>query len=93
MPAGADMPVPAPANTEPVPEPSQISMITPAAEPGSWACGNFQSLLEQHSRPTADTADEIKWLRQTENACKAALQQFQLNSKLLSSSLTPNAAL
>ena len=37
--------------------------------------------------------DEGAWLAQTANSAKGALQQFQLNSKLLSSSLTPNAAL
>ena len=33
------------------------------------------------------------WLKQAEGLCKGALQQFQLQSKLLSSALTPNAAL
>jgi len=36
---------------------------------------------------------EIEWLKQTVSRCKGALQQFQLRSKLLSESLTPNAAL
>ncbi|MDY0222603.1 MAG: FtsK/SpoIIIE domain-containing protein [Desulfobacterium sp.] len=36
---------------------------------------------------------EKEWLKQTVSRCKGALQQFQLRSKLLSESLTPNAAL
>jgi DNA segregation ATPase FtsK/SpoIIIE, S-DNA-T family len=36
---------------------------------------------------------ETGWLKQTVSRCKGALQQFQLRSKLLSESLTPNAAL
>lgn len=44
--------------------------------------------------PTSEkTQDEQKWLRETENKTKGALQQFQLQSKLLSSKLTPNSAL
>jgi S-DNA-T family DNA segregation ATPase FtsK/SpoIIIE len=50
-------------------------------------------LLQQHNSPKTDSEEEIRWLRQTESACKAALQQFQLHSKLLLSSLTPNSAL
>lgn len=59
----------------------------------TWAYPAFQQLLQQHNSSTVETADETRWLRQTESACKAALQQFQLNSKLVKSSLTPNAAL
>lgn len=36
---------------------------------------------------------ETIWLKETVNSCKNALQQFQLRSKLLSESLTPNSAL
>jgi S-DNA-T family DNA segregation ATPase FtsK/SpoIIIE len=40
-----------------------------------------------------DSAEDEEWLRQVENRCKGALQQFQLQSKLLTKVLTPNAAL
>jgi S-DNA-T family DNA segregation ATPase FtsK/SpoIIIE len=66
---------------------------TAPAEAVTWAYPSFQTLLQQHNSTTADTEEEIRWLRQTESGCKAALQQFQLHSKLLVSSLTPNAAL
>ena len=40
-----------------------------------------------------DTPEDLAWLKETESKTKGALQQFQLQSKLLSSTLTPNAAL
>jgi S-DNA-T family DNA segregation ATPase FtsK/SpoIIIE len=43
-------------------------------------------------RPETD-AEATSWLRQTEGTTKLALQQFQLQAKLLHSTLTPNAAL
>lgn len=43
--------------------------------------------------PSEDGAAELAWLKQVSNATKGALQQFQLQSKLSSSVLTPNAAL
>lgn len=42
---------------------------------------------------SADTEEDVAWLRSMESRTKSALQQFQLQSKLLSSTLTPNAAL
>ena len=41
----------------------------------------------------ADTHDDVAWLKSAESRTKGALQQFQLQSKLLDSKLTPNAAL
>ncbi|HKZ03317.1 MAG TPA: FtsK/SpoIIIE domain-containing protein, partial [Pyrinomonadaceae bacterium] len=52
------------------------------------------SLLKQDTPSrAADTEEEKEWLKQVENQTKGALQQFQLQSKLVSSILTPNAAL
>jgi DNA segregation ATPase FtsK/SpoIIIE, S-DNA-T family len=45
------------------------------------------------SRGSKDNAEDEEWLRQVEGRCKGALQQFQLQSKLVTRSLTPNAAL
>jgi S-DNA-T family DNA segregation ATPase FtsK/SpoIIIE len=42
---------------------------------------------------TAETADDLAWLRQIEEATKIALHQFHLQARLLRSVLTPNAAL
>ncbi len=49
------------------------------------------SQLESHSAPDGEA--ELVWLKQVSNATKGALQQFQLQSKLSSVVLTPNAAL
>jgi S-DNA-T family DNA segregation ATPase FtsK/SpoIIIE len=62
-------------------------------DPAVWAYAGMLGLIEQHQSPVGDTSAECEWLRQTEGGCKAALQHFQLNSKLESSSLTPNAAI
>ncbi len=60
--------------------------------------GTFQhSLIERITGGYQTTNDnkekEMKWLKETVSLCKGGLQQFQLRSKLLSESLTPNAAL
>ena len=53
----------------------------------------MNQLLADYHGGTQDSATEDDWLKQVESLCKGALQQFQLQSKLLSSALTPNAAL
>ncbi len=79
---------------------------TPARAPGqppspaptnhlvsAWPCQTVAQLISGYSGGTQDSAADDEWLRQVESKCKGALQQFQLQSKLLSKSLTPNAAL
>lgn len=58
-----------------------------------WAYPKISQLLSDYRGGTQDSAADGEWLKQVESQCKGALQQFQLQSKLLSSSLTPNAAL
>ena len=50
-------------------------------------------LIANYSGGTQDSAADEEWLKQVEGRCKGALQQFQLQSKLLTKALTPNAAL
>ncbi len=50
-------------------------------------------MLADYQGGTQDGAADAEWLKQIENLCKGALQQFQLQSKLLNGTLTPNAAL
>ena len=52
----------------------------------------LKKIITDHEISSHDSDDE-EWLNQLENRCKGALQQFQLQSKLLSTALTPNAAL
>lgn len=53
----------------------------------------IRHLISGYKAGSQDTSAEIVWLKTVEGLCKGALQQFQLQSKLLSSTLTPNAAL
>lgn len=83
--------------SEPEGKPAPISVqipveqLTPDVSPG-WAWRGLASVLREGKISTPET-DETAWLSQTVNATKGALQQFQLNSRLISSALTPNAAL
>ncbi len=59
----------------------------------TWAYPGIAQLLSEYTGATQDSEADAVWLKQAESLCKGALQQFQLQSKLLSSALTPNAAL
>jgi S-DNA-T family DNA segregation ATPase FtsK/SpoIIIE len=74
-----------------VSQPQQPAPVTIA--PAVWACPGVSQLLADYHGGTQDSAAEADWLKQVESLCKGALQQFQLQSKLLASTLTPNAAL
>lgn len=84
-----------PSKTPPAPLPAgQIrEPSVAAASPSAWPCPNVGQMLVDHQGSTQDTAADTDWLRQVESKCRGALQQFQLHSKLLTSTLTPNAAL
>lgn len=73
-------------------KPEQQS-ANPAPFPSSWAYPKVSQLLADYHGGTQDSAADAEWLKLVENLCKGALQQFQLQSKLLNSALTPNAAL
>jgi S-DNA-T family DNA segregation ATPase FtsK/SpoIIIE len=76
-----------PANTQP----SESHSDSPLS---CWAYPVItESLGETSGRTGGDDSAEEEWLRQVESRCKGALQQFQLQSKLVSKTLTPNAAL
>ena len=60
---------------------------------GPWAHRGLASLFREYQGGTRDSASDAEWLKQVENLCRGALQQFQLQSKLLAGTLTPNAAL
>ncbi|HEX5397480.1 MAG TPA: FtsK/SpoIIIE domain-containing protein, partial [Verrucomicrobiae bacterium] len=82
-PSSTTTPMPAPTNQE----------VTAIPSPNSWAYPQVSQLLADYQGGTQDSAADAEWLKQVENLCKGALQQFQLQSKLLNSTLTPNAAL
>ncbi len=75
------------------PNPETHSAASTNEAPAKWAYPGVGELLANYQGETQDSAADAEWLKQTENSCKGALQQFQLQSKLLGSGLTPNAAL
>lgn len=68
-------------------------MPTSENENSVWSAPSIRTLLDEWAITEDSTSDELAWLKQTESRAKAALQQFQLQAKLLKSLLTPNAAL
>ncbi|MHA3771867.1 FtsK/SpoIIIE domain-containing protein [Verrucomicrobiota bacterium sgz303538] len=74
---------------EPVPPELDIAKTVPSA----WTHPQLGELIAGSNGGTQDSAADEEWLKLVESRCKGALQQFQLQSKLLSKALTPNAAL
>jgi DNA segregation ATPase FtsK/SpoIIIE, S-DNA-T family len=58
-----------------------------------WAHPGIAGWARAIQARAEDDAEAVAWLRQVESTTKLALQQFQLQAKLLHSVLTPNAAL
>lgn len=74
--------------------PATAPIPAPQAAPAvAWHCREVGQLIAGYQGGSQDSADDEEWLRQIESKCKGALQQFQLQSKLLTKALTPNAAL
>lgn len=85
-----------PAIPRSIPAPDPLSASTPApqaAPTGKWPLAQVGQIVVSYEGGSLDSADDENWLQQVEGRCKGALQQFQLQSKLLSKTLTPNAAL
>jgi S-DNA-T family DNA segregation ATPase FtsK/SpoIIIE len=87
--------------TAPQPQPQPPAPAAPAQTPAppllypvppSTGIDLLLSAVSQNSSET-DGEEETKWLKEVENRTKGALQQFQLQSRLVSSTLTPNAAI
>ena len=64
---------------------------TPISE--IWPYKGIASFLTEYQSNEAETQDAEHWLVETARQCRSALQQFQLQAKLIDSILTPNAAL
>jgi S-DNA-T family DNA segregation ATPase FtsK/SpoIIIE len=78
MPASRELPSPA----------TPLAGVT-----ASWPYPKLGALISDYQEGSKDDVADEEWLTKVEGRCKGALQQFQLHSKLLSKSLTPNAAL
>lgn len=83
--------LPVEANRDPVSGVAAAGAGDPSAK--RWAFSAVVKWLEGGPARTEAKAEDVAWLRHVEVAAKAALQQFQLQAKLLRSVLTPNAAL
>jgi DNA segregation ATPase FtsK/SpoIIIE, S-DNA-T family len=90
------------ANPTPLPMPASTPATVPASAPapeqqaelsGTWPSPEVGRIVANYHGGSEDSAADEEWLRQVESKCKGALQQFQLQSKLLTKTLTPNAAL
>jgi S-DNA-T family DNA segregation ATPase FtsK/SpoIIIE len=80
--------------TPPPPATGQAPTPAPQVTPtGAWPWPQVGQLIAGYQGGSQDGAGDEEWMRQVESRCKGALQQFQLQSKLLTKALTPNAAL
>src|SRR6266446_3292753 len=70
--------------------PTELKPVQPLS---CWAYPAITELLNESSGASGDDEAEEEWLKQVQSRCRGALQQFQLQSKLVSKTLTPNAAL
>ncbi|MDK3155767.1 FtsK/SpoIIIE domain-containing protein [Kamptonema cortianum] len=68
-------------------------LTTHRTEPNNEYLMTPQPMVETVLTTPVDNEADKTWLKDVESRTKGALQQFQLQSKLLSSILTPNAAL
>lgn len=78
------------------PAPAVVTEAKPPVHAGSrvWPYRGVARILETRGAAKAVTAVEEEWLRTTVGRMRAALQQFQLNSKIIAEpKLTPNAAI
>ena len=85
--------LPPPISSELESSDNPLSMSSTSTLSPTWQHSPIGSLLKAYPDMTPDNEEDIEWLKQVENACKAALQHFQLQSKLVNHVLTPNAAL
>lgn len=76
------------------PPPPIASPALADQEHRSWSCPQVATILDARVPSSAVTEQEREWLRATVAATRAALQQFQLNSRVMGEPvLTPNAGI
>jgi S-DNA-T family DNA segregation ATPase FtsK/SpoIIIE len=67
--------------------------VEPPTRSSCWLYYGMAQFLAEYQGTEIESNETYQWLKETANRCRGALQQFQLQAKLLSSTLTPNAAL
>jgi len=73
--------------------PSVVTEGNAVPPPARWAYPAIVSLLDTGQAGDGQSATDRVWLKDIEGRMRGALQQYQMRSKVLSSTLTPNAAL
>ncbi len=86
------MPVKPPSPKLPVKVPASVVGSADSDAKACWAYERIADVVSS-SQPLIETKDDEEWLRTVEIKAKHALQQFQLQAKVVSSVLTPNCAL
>jgi len=102
---GAAVSIARPSRSQPLPvqpEPVPVISVNPVpitaptqviGQPSQWSYPKVDELIANYSGGIQDSVADEEWLNLVEGRCKGALQQFQLQSKILEKTLTPNAAL
>lgn len=69
--------------------------VTPESneDSGAWAYPAISEVVNQFSEERQVSVEDSQWLKQVVKQMKTGLQQFNLQAKLLSETMTPNAAL
>lgn len=71
---------------------SPQSVVPEAADNAGWAYPRIREIISG-AVPDSQSSEDTDWLRSVETRTKHALQQLQLQAKVISSALTPNCAL
>jgi DNA segregation ATPase FtsK/SpoIIIE, S-DNA-T family len=90
--AGVTVPPSAPSFSPAASSTSVPAPVQPAAM-SEWSSPGIAPIIAGRQHGGAALGDDTEWQNQTVVRMRSALQQFQLNSKLLGSVLTPNAVL
>jgi len=70
------------------------SPISPSARVDGWSSSEVAAIVARRLETSATSEADTEWLREVVMATRTALQQFQLNSKVVGEpKLTPNAAI
>jgi S-DNA-T family DNA segregation ATPase FtsK/SpoIIIE len=85
--------IPSPAQSKEESSIQESSGVPPKPSVDRWAYPAIAESLSEPDLGVGDTVADEDWLKQVDSRTRGALQQFQLQSKLISKTLTPNAAL
>lgn len=85
-----ESPVYQPSSSEAV---ENVSTEASNANDAHWVCDGLTSVVDAHVERRETLTENSQWLKQVVQQMKTGLQQFNLQAKLKSETMTPNAAL